>query len=63
MTDVLETWYAALGMGHYQVSSDDDHWLTLTYFTSWSLRLLCGKTKSQTVDFKHTRAFGSLLSL
>ena len=39
----LETWYAASGARVYQVCSNDDPELTLTYFTAgqiWSLMLL-----------------------
>ena len=34
--DDLETWYAASGDKYYQVCSNDDAGLTLTYFTARS---------------------------
>ena len=34
--DDLETWYAALGARDYQIYSNDDTRLTLTYFTAGS---------------------------
>ena len=32
MADDLETWYAALVAPSYEVCSNDDLWLTLTFF-------------------------------
>ena len=34
--DHLETWYAAWMREYYQVCSNDDPWLNLTYFTAKS---------------------------
>ena len=66
MTDDLETWYAALGIAPYQVCSNVDPWLTLTCFTSRSESVTSAfmwKKKAKKSDFKHTWAFGSLVSL
>ena len=53
--DDLETWYAASG-AHYQVCSNDDTGLTLTYFTGRSNLVPYAFVweKGETMDFSET---------
>ena len=37
----LETWFAASGAKYYQVCSNDDPWLILTYFRQGQIWSLC----------------------
>ena len=62
--DHLETWYAALGTQVYQVYSNDDPWLTMTYFMEgqiWCLMFLYGKKLKQWIFLKQLQSVISQL--
>ena len=54
--DDLETWYAASGLKYYQVCSNHDPGLTLTYFTTRSNLIIYAFVweKGKTKDFSET---------
>ena len=55
-SDDLETWYAASGLKYYQIHSNDDPGVTLSYFTARSnlVPYAFVREKDKTIDFSET---------